>query len=253
MARSTPAQKPRGAAKRMRRGGLELLNLNSPAYPTLRLLLAAVKPCGYQMGIVLPKAKHPAQGRTHRPMRVSTFIASAAAMITLAACSSVGGGLDTRQNAGPCPTVGALYEAGRIVKFDGDSETYRNISYTGEIVGVRLFCRYVDDEPLLAEVEIGFAFGQGPKGAERRHNYEYFVAVTRRNRIVLERETFTIEADFKDGPVTSGADLVGRIVIPRKDDSISGGNFEVLVGFELTDAQLEFNKDGKRFRLDAGT
>ena len=185
-------------------------------------------------------------------MRVSTFL-SLAATACLAACSSIGtNALDDRQNAGPCPTVGALYDAGRIVKFVGDRESYSDITYTGEIIGVRLFCRYVDDAPLLAEVEIGFAFGQGPQGAESRHDYDYFVAVTRRNRAVLSRETFTVQADFRKGPVASGAELIGRIVIPRRDETISGGNFEVLVGFDLTDKQLKFNQDGKRFRLDAG-
>jgi hypothetical protein len=29
-------------------------------------------------------------------------------------------------------------------------------------------------------------------------------------------------------------------------------NFEVIVGFELTDEQLELNRSGSRFRLDAG-
>ena len=185
-------------------------------------------------------------------MRVSMIIASIA-FLCLAACSSVGSTIDSRQNAGPCPTVGALYDAGRIVKLDGAGEAYGNITYTGEIVGVRLFCRYAEDEPLLAEVEIGFAFGQGPQATSEQHTYEYFVAVTRRNRAVLNREIFTIEADFKDGPVDAGADVISRIVIPRKDDTISGGNFEILVGFELTEEQLQFNRDGKRFRLDAGT
>ena len=41
------------------------------------------------------------------------------------------------------------------------------------------------------------------------------------------------------------------LVIPRADDSISGVNFEVIVGFELTPQQLEFNRSGNRFRLDA--
>lgn len=185
-------------------------------------------------------------------MRVSTIL-SLAATLCLAACSSLGSPLDSRPNAGPCPTVGALYDAGRIVKFAGDTESYGDITYTGEIIGVRLFCRYVDDEPLLAEVEIGFAFGKGPQATENRHTYDYFVAVTRRNRSVLWKETFSIDADFRSGPVDSGADLIGRIEIPRRDGTISGGNFEVLVGFELTDEQLQFNRDGKRFRLDAGT
>ena len=175
------------------------------------------------------------------------------AIAGLTACSSIGtSALDTRQNAGPCPTVGALYDAGRIVKFAGDEELYDGITYTGEIIGVRLFCRYVDDEPLLAEVEIGFAFGKGPQATERRHTYDYYVAVTRRNRTILARETFSIDADFGNGNVVAASDLVGRIEIPRKDASISGGNFEVLIGFDLTEKQLDFNRQGKRFRLDAG-
>jgi hypothetical protein len=186
-------------------------------------------------------------------MRVTTIF-SLLTVTLLAACSTVTGGgfLDDRPNAGPCPTVGALYDAGRIVKFEGDSEQYPDITYTGEVIGVRLFCRYVDDQPLLAEVEIGFAFGQGPKGTSDRHDYEYFIAVTRRNRVVLARENFTVSADFRKGPVTSAAEVISSIKIPRLDSSISGGNFEILVGFVLTDEQLEFNQAGKRFRLDAG-
>ncbi len=184
-------------------------------------------------------------------MRLS-MISSLAALATLTACSTIGNSLDDRPNAGPCPTVGSLYEASRIIEFEGDSEAFSDIAYSGEIVDVRLFCRYVDDEPLLAEVELVFAFGRGPKGTEQLHDFNYFIAVTRRNSRVLNRETFTVQADFDDGPVISARDVVGRVEIPRLDESISGANFEVLVGFDLTEKQLQFNLDGKRFRLDAG-
>lgn len=43
-----------------------------------------------------------------------------------------------------------------------------------------------------------------------------------------------------------------NISIPRAEANTSGVNFEVLVGFELTDEQLEFNRSGLRFRVDAG-
>ena len=33
---------------------------------------------------------------------------------------------------------------------------------------------------------------------------------------------------------------------------MSGNNFEILIGFEVTPQMAEFNRDGKRFRLDAG-
>ncbi len=186
-------------------------------------------------------------------MGIPNRLAGALAILALAACSSgrIGRALDDRPNAGPCPTVGAVYEAARIIEFDGETESYRNIAYTGEITGVRLFCRYIDDQPLLAEVEIDFAFGKGPKAAQNSHDYGYFVAVTRRNSRVLDRQDFTVRAEFRNQPVAGASELVGRIIIPRVDETISGANFEVLVGFVLTDKQLQFNKDGKRFRLDA--
>ena len=33
----------------------------------------------------------------------------------------------------------------------------------------------------------------------------------------------------------------------------SGANFEVLVGFDVTPQMAAFNRDGKRFRLNAGS
>ncbi len=174
------------------------------------------------------------------------------ALILLGACSSIGETLDTRQNAGPCPTVGALYETSRIIEFSSEVESYDNIAYTGEINGVRLYCRYAAEDPLLAEIEIDFAFGKGPQAANETRTYTYFVAVTRRDRTVLNRQTFTIDANFKGQRVIRLQDVIGDIVIPRKDTTISGANFEILVGFELTSKQLQFNREGKRFRLDAG-
>ncbi len=171
----------------------------------------------------------------------------------LAACSTpFSDALDTRQNAGPCPPAGSIYNASRIVVFDGETETFNNIEYTGEIVDVRLFCRYVSDNPVEAEIELDFAFGKGPKGTEVQRDYVYWVAVTRRNGKVLNKERFSVRADFRDGPVTGSSDLVQRIIIPRADESVSASNFEIVVGFELTEDQLQYNKQGRRFRLDAG-
>ena len=191
-------------------------------------------------------------------MRTSLIFAAFTGLI-LSACSSgqsLFQSLDSRKNAGPCPTAGALYEAARVVKFDEDASSnvvgYSDITYTAEITGARLFCRYIDDDPLLAEIEIDFAFGQGPAAQSRTHQYEYFVAVMRRNSRILAKEYFTVDADFRNGRIDATTELVNRIYIPRVDDTISGANFEILVGFVLTEDQEEFNKQGQRFRLDAG-
>ncbi len=161
--------------------------------------------------------------------------------------------LDTTPNSGPCPVVGSIHDVSRYVKFaDGDSKLYSNIAYTGEITDVRLYCRYINNDPLVAEVEIDFAFGKGPMATANSAGYPFFVAVTRRNGKVLAKEYFTTEADFGRRTVDGKTELISRVTIPRADESISGVNFEVVVGFDLTAEQLEFNRGGNRFRLDAG-
>ena len=162
--------------------------------------------------------------------------------------------LSTTPNAGPCPVIGSVYDAARYVKFvDGDGELYSDIEFTGEITDVRIFCRYVDDNPLDAEIEIDFAFGKGPRADGDSHNYPYFVAVTRRNGKLLARESYATQGDFGGKTLSSRTERVNRITIPRADSSISGVNFEILVGFDLTAEQLEFNRAGKRFLLNAGS
>lgn len=176
----------------------------------------------------------------------------AATAVTGCRSGSIAQSLDSTPNAGPCPVVGSVYDAARYVKMaDGSRELYSDIEFTGEITDVRIFCRYTEDHPLDAEIEIDFAYGQGPAARGGSHTYPYFVAVTRRNGKVLARETFASQADFGGKSVTGKTERVNRITIPRADGSISGVNFEIVVGFELTTEQLEFNRAGKRFRLDA--
>ena len=118
---------------------------------------------------------------------------------------------------------------------------------------MELFCRYAGSDPIRADLQLDFAFGKGPLGTADSHNYTYWVAVTRRNGAVLAKEYFTVDADFRESVVDATRVELKDIIIPRADETISGVNFEVLVGFQLTDEQLEFNRAGKRFRLDANT
>ena len=194
------------------------------------------------------------EAKSHKAPQMR-IIALSAALLALSACQSgsrIGSAFDTGQNAGSCPPAGAVYNASRIVAFDGDTQTFPNVAYTGEIVDVRLYCRYAGTDPVRAEIEIDFAFGKGPAATSNRRDYNYWVAVTRRSGKILDKQTFTVSTNFSDGPISSENELLQRIIIPRADESVSAANFEVLIGFELTDAQLTYNKEGRRFRLNAG-
>ncbi|MBI1339742.1 hypothetical protein GC169_05975 [bacterium] len=167
------------------------------------------------------------------------------ALLGLSACSS----FESRPNVGPCPVAGALYEASRLVEVQ-QPNTHENVGFTGEINGVRGFCRYVDDDPITMEVDVDFAFGRGPKAQGDAKTYGYWVAVTRRDQAVIAKQYFTMDVKFPRGAeIVRKTERIDGIVIPRASETVSGRNFEVIVGFDLSDEQLTFNRSGVRFRL----
>jgi hypothetical protein len=163
-------------------------------------------------------------------------------------------GADSRPNLGPCPLMGVLYDSARLVDFAApNEERYANIEFTGEMQGVRGLCRYVDSDPITMSIDIEMAFGRGPAATSDRQTYRYWVAVTRRGVAPIEKAYFDVDVRFPRGEaVVTRTERIERIVIPRATADTSGENFEILVGFELTPEQLQFNRDGKRFRIDAG-
>lgn len=162
-------------------------------------------------------------------------------------------GNDDRPNVGPCPLMGVLYDNSRMVDFaEAGNQRYANIEYTGEMQGIRGLCRYVEADPIAMSIEVDMAFGRGPAATSNRETYRYWVAVARRGRAPIEKAYFEIDVRWNgDEAVVTRTEEIENIVIPRANPEVSGENFEILVGFELTPEQLQFNRDGRRFRIDA--
>ncbi|QNL19259.1 hypothetical protein HXX25_08010 [Hyphobacterium sp. CCMP332] len=156
-------------------------------------------------------------------------------------------------NPGPCPSALALYDAHRVVELTQLPATIDSVGFTGEINGVRSLCRYFNLEPINANLEIDFGFGRGPAAQGSTHTYTYFVAVTRRDSVVIHREEFPITVRFEPGQDRVFlTETISRISIPRATETTSGTNFEIIVGFDLTPEQIAWNRAGQRFRVDAG-
>jgi hypothetical protein len=161
--------------------------------------------------------------------------------------------LQALRNAGPCPFVKTLYDAGRYIEFKENREASAAVGFSGEIQGISAGCQYKDEQPIQVTMEVLFQLGKGPQAAGRQKTYRYWIAVTDRNRTVLAKETFDLPVTFPEGEdrvyVTEN---IGSITIPRASIATSGSNFEVLVGFEVTPQMAAFNREGKRFRLNVG-
>jgi hypothetical protein len=161
--------------------------------------------------------------------------------------------LPALRNAGPCPFVKTLYDASRYVEFKDDKEASANVGFTGEIQNLSAGCQYKEDEPIHVTMDILFEFGKGPQAGGSSKTYRYWIAVTDRNRDVIAKQEFEVPVTFPNGKdrvfVT---EPVNSIVIPRGTATTSGANFEVLVGFDVTPKMADFNRQGKRFRVNAG-
>lgn len=162
--------------------------------------------------------------------------------------------LPAMRNAGPCPYVKALYDAARYVEFKDAKEASANVAYSGEIQGISAGCEYKDAEPIKVMMDILFELGKGPMASGETKTFHYWVAVTDRNREVIARQTFDLPVRFEAGKDrVYMTDTVANIVIPRGTQTTSGANFEVLIGFDVTPQMAEFNRLGKRFRVNAGS
>ncbi|MDO9608854.1 MAG: Tat pathway signal sequence domain protein [Brevundimonas sp.] len=159
--------------------------------------------------------------------------------------------LRRRANAGPCPFVKVLYDAARYVELEGGRAAVSNVGYTGEIEGVSADCEYREADPIRLDMDILFELGRGERAAGDQKTYRYWVAVTERNSAILAKEYFDLPVNF-DGQRTASIHEERTIVIPRAGIDTSGGNFEVLIGFDVTPEMAEFNRSGSRFRVNAG-
>jgi hypothetical protein len=157
------------------------------------------------------------------------------------------------KNEGPCPYVKVLYDAARYVELKDNKEAANAVGYTGEIQSLSSGCQYKSNDPIRVQIEILFALGRGPQAASASKTYRYWVAVTDRNREVLSKSYFDLPVTFPSGQDrVLFTDTLKGISIPRAGQKVSGANFEVLVGFDVTPQMVAFNRDGKRFRPNAG-
>jgi len=191
-------------------------------------------------------------------MKTTLIGATAFTLLALAGCRSTQElfaiGEAAEANPGPCPRAFAVYDASRIVEIGGDgAERFSNVGFTGEIDRVRSLCRYFADRPIIGDLTIDFSLGRGPAAAGDTNTYNYFVTVTRKNIAVIEKQIFPLTVTFPTGQDrVSIREKINRIEIPRANDTTSGENFEIIVGFVVTPEQRAFNADGKRFRVSAG-
>jgi hypothetical protein len=174
------------------------------------------------------------------PCRASPGLAAALAL-ALAACANDG---DTARQV--CPESATLEGADQLTQFAGAGRDLTDVRFEARIRDIALACRVeADDGKRTVEslVEIVFQAEKGPRNERGRAEFTYFVAVVNSDEEILSRRAFDLGIDMPGNQTRVRARDRVSPTIPLPEGA-SPADYTVYVGFELTRAQLDYNRRG---------
>jgi hypothetical protein len=140
-----------------------------------------------------------------------------------------------------CPRVGVLYDAAKLTEFtSGASTELANLAYDSEISDAFTECEYDGDE-VVSKIEFALDMWAGPAAPAVEKEFRYFIVVTELNQRVLTKEYFTYRANFNKARRVYEVKEIDGIRIPYKRLG-RGDLYEILIGWDLTPEQIEYNR-----------
>ena len=152
----------------------------------------------------------------------------------------------------PCPRVSILGDAAALTKFrPGPGRDLTDVLYEGVVSGVTGSCAYADDgkranRALSMKVALVIEAARGPANRDGRAPFPYFVGITDSSRNVLNKQRFSVTVVFPGNRtrlVVTDTPVV--LEIPVKAGQ-SRQDLTVVVGFQLSRAELEYNRRARR-------
>ncbi len=163
------------------------------------------------------------------------LVALAAAL--LAGCSSMGG---EKLNLA-CPKVGILGEAARVTVFGaGAGQGPTNVAANAVVGDFSGNCTY-DETGVTIDVSVALVAERGPALVGDQVALTYFVAISKPDGTIVTKQVFPTTIEFKGNAPRAGSreDLQPHIPLAK---GVDARGYQVLLGFQLTPAQLDYNR-----------
>ncbi len=145
---------------------------------------------------------------------------------------------------GTCPSVNVRPDLTRLTEFYNSDQSDANKTSEVVITNVRNTCR-VENGGIVMQIDLSLSGRTGPKARKKPSDkpnfaYPYFIAVTDQTGNVVSKEIFavTVSYDANQNEKSMIESVFQNMPVP---DSASGQSFSVVLGFQLTDAQLSYN------------
>ena len=156
------------------------------------------------------------------------------------------------QFSGPkvCPNTGVLKGTHYITAFDGNGMEANNVVYRAEIQNAASECEYdLNNRLIYNDVGIRGLAERGPALTGNQAALPIFLVVTDPTGSVLIKRRYDVVVTFEDGQVREDfVQTVENLRLPITPD-ITGASYEILYGFQLSPAQVEFNETHDPVRL----
>lgn len=149
----------------------------------------------------------------------------------------------------PCPNVLMLQDGKKLVKFKtGSRRDITDILFEAEILNFEGSCKY-EERARKWETQIDlivrFLVGRGNATESAVAQFKYFVATTSSQNRVEGKSIFPVVGRFKEKRRTLVYEDNIRLRIPL-DDPTNGATLKVLLGFQLSPEELQFNRDKRK-------
>ena len=166
----------------------------------------------------------------------------AATLAVLTACLLAGCSTDTTHGLCPGAAILASTSSLTVLRKGAQGDPAGEI-YTAVMTDVKTDCDFDKDaRTTSSNLAIGFRATRPPSGAAAQYSVPYFVVATQAGGHILNKRTFIAQFSFAPG---SGSAVFSDTVAQTLIDLEHGkrpADYEILVGFQLTQDQLDYNK-----------
>jgi hypothetical protein len=166
------------------------------------------------------------------PFGAALFVAGA---VLLSGCGLFGG----KETKLVCPASFIAPDTDKMAVFKAGGSTLDDVTYGVRITDVQSKCGRVD-QGLAVDTKLAFHVVSNDRSL-RAGSFQYFVSVVDGYRNILTKKTYTLpfEFDARMSDLNKQDELIENLPLRNAG---TGGNYAIVVGLQLTEAQLSFNR-----------
>lgn len=166
------------------------------------------------------------------PFGATLFVAGA---MLLSGCGLFGG----KEAKLVCPASFVAPDTDKMAVFKPGGATLADVRYGVRITDVQSKCSRVD-RGLAVDTKLSFRLVSNDKSL-RGGSFQYFVSVVDGYQNILTKQTYTMpfEFDASLSNMNKQDELIENLPLRNAN---TGGNYAIVVGLQLTEAQLSFNR-----------